>query len=84
MQSIVAVYAKYEDRDILLGYVNCPVLREDLESYFKGREAYGIQTVDVLPITIPAGYAKTRRDLEALKKSLESQLRHIDAQIENS
>ena len=58
MQSIIAVYAKHLDRDILLGYVNCPVSREDLESYFKGREAYGLETVIVTPITIPDGFTK--------------------------
>lgn len=78
---VQVVYAKYEDRNHLLGFVSIDSNREDIESYFEEKQGYGliIETQEVL--TIPEGYARDKAEIEAKIEFHKKQICELENKI---
>jgi hypothetical protein len=81
---LFAVYAVYEERNQLIGHVECDSMVEsydDVKAYFEGQEGYRLELTEVKPIKIPKGYAKKKAELVKKKKELEAQLQEIKQKL---
>jgi hypothetical protein len=79
-EPILAVYAQYVDRPVLLGYVVATSF-DDIAAYYKGKEAYGLSTEVVKPIRIPEGFAEKRKVLEKQREELEKRINAVDKEL---
>lgn len=80
---IHAVFAKYEDRNRLLGYVIAES-EEDVQAYYEDKKAYGLEIETIEPVRIPAGFAAEKSELIRQRDALKKQLQELESRLTSS